>query len=142
MGRWKSLDERLELGERAVYLHDEQKLRWGVIASRLGLTSDMQAIIYYRAYKVSLLVAKPGMTFRQIETFARQHKIEPGYLWLYENGFRKRVPMEVQEKIEDAKLSVFTSSTEEPRLQIEVKRRRGRPRKKELGPLLKEARNG
>jgi len=44
------------------------------------------------------------MRLAQIEKFSSKHGIERGWVWLYENGFKRRVPMDVQEKIEEAKL--------------------------------------
>lgn len=43
------------------------------------------------------------MSFKQILEFASKHDIEKGYVWLYENGFKKRVPPDIQEKIEEGK---------------------------------------
>jgi len=44
------------------------------------------------------------MRLAQIEKFSSKHGIERGWVWLYENGFKRRIPVEVQEKIEEAKL--------------------------------------
>jgi len=52
-GRWRSKEERLKLGKRAVFLRDEEKLQWKDIAERLGLLNETQAIGYYRKYKES-----------------------------------------------------------------------------------------
>ena len=40
----------------------------------------------------------------QIEEFSTRYGIERGWVWLYENGFKRRVPAETQEKIETAKM--------------------------------------
>ena len=40
----------------------------------------------------------------ELQERAESIGIEAGWLWLYENGFGHRVPEEVKEKIEDAKL--------------------------------------
>jgi transcriptional regulator with XRE-family HTH domain len=106
MGRHKSREERLRLGGRAAELRKEG-LEWKQIAERLGVCHGVHVKRYYEAYKASLLVEKSGMSLGQIEKFASEHDIERGYLWLYENGFKHRVPQEVRAEIENAKLSIF-----------------------------------
>jgi len=106
MGRWRSLEERLKLGERAVYLRDVEKLKWRDIAERLRLFSGTHAVIYYKKCKAALLAIKSEMSFKQIMEFSRQYRIEPGWVWLCENGFKHRVPLDVQEKIADARLGI------------------------------------
>jgi len=51
-----------------------------------------------------LKAAKERMNIKQIEEFSIRHGIERGWVWLYENGFERRVPVDVQEKIEAAKM--------------------------------------
>ena len=104
MGHYRHKEEQLRLGERAAYLRDMERLKWRVIAERLGVNDITQTMAYYKKYKISLLTAKADMSLGQIEEFSRRHRIERGWVWLYENGFRQRVPVDVQEKIEDAKL--------------------------------------
>lgn len=104
MGCWKSKAERLRLGEIAVCLRDEEGLKWRQVTERLRLGSHSTAIGYYESYKEALMTAKDRMSLEQIEEFAKRFGIERGYVWLFENGFRHRVPERVKEKIEDAKL--------------------------------------
>ncbi|MBA7689584.1 hypothetical protein ES703_98092 [subsurface metagenome] len=104
MGCWKSKAERLRLGETAVCLRDEEGLKWRQVTERLRLSSHSTAMAYYETYKEALVTAKSRMDLEQIEEFARRFGIERGYVWLYENGFEHRVPEEVKEKIENAKL--------------------------------------
>ena len=100
---YKSKEEQLRLGERAVDLRDVERLKWRVIAERLG--SDItRAIVYYKKYKVAENAAKERMNLEQIEKFSTKYGIERGWAWLYENGFKQRVPTEVQEKIETGKM--------------------------------------
>lgn len=120
MGRWLPKEERLKLGERAAHLRDVDKLQWQAIAERLGLHSGTNAVYHYEKYKAALLTVKAGMTFKQIKEFSLQHNIEPGWVWLYENGFRKRVPVEVQQKIENAKLSFFPTAGKRGRPRTEI----------------------
>jgi len=58
MGRWRSKEERLNLGAQTFYLREEEKLQWNMIAERLGLNSESHAIIYYRKYKESAKAKK------------------------------------------------------------------------------------
>jgi len=51
-----------------------------------------------------LIIAKNRMNLEQIEKFAKRLGIERGYVWLFENGFERRVPEEVRKRIEDEKL--------------------------------------
>lgn len=104
MGCWKSKEEKLRLGEIAVCLRDEEGLKWRQVAERLGMNNHSMAIAYYGTYKEALVTAKNRMDLEQIEEFAKRFGIERGYVWLYENGFGHRVPEQVKEKIEDAKL--------------------------------------
>ena len=104
MGPHKSKEEQLRLGEKAVDLRDEEGLRWRVIAERLGVNDITKTIFYYRKYKAMLKAAKERMNLEQIEEFSIRHGIERGWIWLYENGFRRRVPQEVRGEIETAKL--------------------------------------
>lgn len=106
MARWKSKEERLRLGERAVYLRDVKKLQWQHIAERLGLYSGPNVVYHYKKQKALLLTVKSEMNLKQIEEFSSRYDIERGYVWLYENGFRKRVSLEVQERIEDGKFGI------------------------------------
>ena len=106
MGRWRSEEERLNLGARALHLRDKEKLEWKMIAERLGLNSEQQAIVYYRKYKESKEEGKGKLKTREMKAFAKKYGIEVGYVWLHENGFKKRVPQEAQKKIEDGKLGI------------------------------------
>lgn len=47
--------------------------------------------------------AQKRMSPEQIEEFSSRHGIERGWIWLYENGFKRRVPVKIQEKIENLK---------------------------------------
>lgn len=38
---------------------------------------------------------------------AREIGVEPGWLWLYRNGFKRRVPKAVKEKIEKSEAFFF-----------------------------------
>jgi len=136
MGRWKSKEERLKLGERAAYLRDVDKLKWNVIAERLGLHSGMNAVYHYKKYKAALLAVKGGMTFKQIEEFSSKYGIEPGWVWLYENGFKHRIPLDIQGKIEDGKLGISHVKEGRPPL-LKVDKRRW-PRKRGRPPFLRE----
>jgi len=91
------------LGERAVDLRDVGKLKWRVIAERLGNDIN-RTIVYYKKYKALLKAAKEKMDLKQIEEFFSRHAIERGWIWLYENGFKRRVPQEVRGEIETAKM--------------------------------------
>ena len=104
MRRYRSKEEQLRLGERAAYLRDMERLKWRVIAEKLAVNNITQTMGYYKKYKISLLTSKAEMSVKQIEEFSRKHGIEGGWIWLFENGFKRRVPMEVQDKIEIAKL--------------------------------------
>lgn len=137
MGRWKSKEERLKLGERAVYLRDVERLKWKDIAERLGLFSGTHAVIYYKKYKAVALAVKSEMSFRQIMEFSHQHRIEPGWVWLYENGFRYRVSLDVQEKIELAKMGIESVKKEAVSPFEKADGRRG-PRMKGTAPILRE----
>jgi len=106
MGRWRSEEERLNLGARALYLREEEKLEWKMIAERLGLNNETQAIIYYKKYKEAKEEGLGKLKFGKMESFASRYGIERGYVWLYENGFKQRVPPEIQLKIEDGKLGI------------------------------------
>jgi len=103
MGRWKSKEEKLRIGETVVYLRDMEGLKWQQITKRFKLGNHSMAIAYYEAYKKVLIIAKKKMTLERIEEFSRRVGIERGYVWLYENGFEWRVPEEVREKIENEK---------------------------------------
>jgi len=104
MGCWKSKKERLRLGEIAVCLRDMNGLKWRQITERLRLGSHSMAMAYYKTYKEVLIIAKNRMNLEQIEKFAKRLGIERGYVWLFENGFERRVPEEVRKRIEDEKL--------------------------------------
>lgn len=104
MGCWKSKAERLRLGETVACLRDEEGLKWRQVTERLRLSNHSMAIGYYETYKEALIIAKNRMSLEQIEEFARRFGIERGYVWLFENGFEHRVPEQVKQKIEDAKL--------------------------------------
>lgn len=104
MGRWKSKEERLRLGKTAACLRDAEGLKWRKITEMLGMNNHTMAIAYYKTYKEALLIGKVRMDMEQIEEFARRTGVEAGWLWLYENGFGYRIPEQVKERIEDAKL--------------------------------------
>jgi len=100
---WKLKGKKLKIGETAVYLRDMEGLKWQQITKRLKLDNHSMAIAYYKAYKKVLIIAKNKMDLEQIEKFSRRVGIERGYVWLYENGFKQRVPEEVRERIENEK---------------------------------------
>lgn len=105
MARYKSKEEQLRLGERVADLRDMEKLKWRVIAEKLG--SDISTIIvYYKKYKVKVAenAIKERMNLEQVEQFSIKHGIDHGWVWLYENGFKRRVPQEIRGEIEAAKL--------------------------------------
>lgn len=102
MSHYKSKEEQLRLGERVADLRDVEKLKWRVVAERLGHDIS-RTIVYYKKYKVAENAAKERMNLEQIEKFSIKYGIERGWVWLYENGFKRRVPVEVQEKIENLK---------------------------------------
>lgn len=104
MSHHRSKQEQLRLGEQAVYLRDVEQLLWRQIAERLDGCDIPRAIAYYKKYKAALKATKEKMNFGQIEEFSSRYGIEGGWVWLYENGFKRRVPMNVQDKIEEAKL--------------------------------------
>lgn len=104
MARHKSKEEQLRLGERAADLRDMERLKWRVIAEMLGVNNISKTIFYYKKYQAVLKTAKERMRPAQIEEFSSRYGIERGWVWLYENGFGHRVPEQVKEKIEDAKL--------------------------------------
>ena len=104
MGCWKSKAEKLRLGKTVACLRDEEGLKWRQVTERLRLSNHSMAIGYYETYKEALIIAKNRMSLEQIEEFAKRFDIERGYVWLFENGFEHRVPEEVKEKIENAKL--------------------------------------
>lgn len=99
---YRSKEEQLNLGERAVDLRDIDGLKWRVISEMLKVHDIATTVVYYKKYKASLV--KAGMSFEQIEEFSTRHKIEPGWVWLYENGFKRRVPQEIKGEIETAKM--------------------------------------
>lgn len=103
MGPYKSKEEQLRLGERAVDLRDVGKLKWRVIAERLGNDIN-RTIIYYKKYKAAENAAKERMNLEQIEQFSIKYGIERGWIWLFENGFERRVPQQVRGEIEEAKM--------------------------------------
>lgn len=103
MARYRSKEEQLRLGERAVDLRDVGKLKWRVIAERLGNDIN-RTIVYYKKYKAAENAAKERMNLEQIEQFSIKHGIDRGWVWLYENGFKRRVPQEIRGEIEAAKL--------------------------------------
>ena len=47
-----------------------------------------------------------------IEMVAKEHGIEPTWLWLYLNGFKRRVPRDMRDKIEDELLAEKTQQGE------------------------------
>ena len=105
MAQYRSKEEQLRLGEIAVDLRDVGKLKWRVIAEKLG--SDISTIIvYYKKYKVKIAenAIKERMNLEQVEQFSIKHGIDRGWVWLYENGFKRRVPQEIKEEIEATKL--------------------------------------
>jgi len=104
MRHYRSKEEQLRLGERAVYLRDVEQLLWRQIAERLDGCDIPRAIAYYKKYKAALKAAKERMRPEQIEKFSSRYGIERGWIWLYENGFKRRVPQEVREEIEVAKM--------------------------------------
>jgi len=104
MGPHKSKEEQLRLGERAVDLRDEEGLRWREIAERLGVNDISKTIFYCKKYKAMLKAAEKRMKPAQIEEFSAKHGIERGWVWLYENGFKRRVPQEIRGEIEEARL--------------------------------------
>lgn len=106
MGRWLPKEQRLELGEKVVLLRDVENLEWKDIAERLGLYSGSNAVYHYKKGKEAEKIAEGKLKFKEIEPFASKYGIERGYVWLYENGFKQRVPIEVQSKIEDGKLGI------------------------------------
>jgi len=126
MGRWKPKEERLELGAKVAYLRDVKKLRWRVIAKRLGVRSVPLARVYYKNYKEPQTEEPPGLSIEKIQTLAASIGVEPGWVWLYENGFKHRVPPRVRERIEDGKLG---KHVKEVRHVFRKRGRRGRPRK-------------
>ena len=137
MGRHKSKAERGELGARAVYLRDVQKLKWKIITERLGISSLTLTRIYYEkakvlrgveeeaalAEKADALAVPSELSFEQVEALAERIKVSVGWVWLYENGFKHRVPEEIREKIEDGKLCfpVEESNLEEDIEDVEIK---------------------
>lgn len=100
---YRSREEQLRLGKRAVDLRDVERLKWRVIAERLG-NDITRIIVYYKKYKGMLKAAKERMNLEQIEQFSINYGIDRGWVWLYESGFKHRVPAEIQDKIEEAKL--------------------------------------
>lgn len=48
-----------------------------------------------------------------IEMVAKEHGMEPAWLWLYLNGFKRRVPAAMRERIEDELLAEKTQQDEE-----------------------------
>ena len=48
-----------------------------------------------------------------IKRKAREISIDPGWLWLYRNGFRRRVPQDIQEKIEESNAFLFGGDDDE-----------------------------
>jgi len=103
-GNYRSKEEQLRLGEQAVDLRDLNRLKWRVIAEMLGVNNITKTIFYYKKYKAMLKSAKDKMNLEQIEKFASRHGIERGWIWLFENGFKRRVPQEVRGEIETAKM--------------------------------------
>lgn len=104
MIHYRSKEEQLRLGERAADLRDMQRLKWRVITERLGVNNITQTIGYYKKYKVAENAAKERMNLEQIEQFSIKYGIDHGWVWLYENGFKRRVPQEIRGEIEAAKL--------------------------------------
>ena len=104
MVHYKSKEEQLRLGERAVDLRDEEGLKWRVVAERLGMNDITRTIGYYKKYKAMLKAAKERMNLEQIEEFSAKYGIEVGWIWLFENGFERRVPQQVRGEIEAAKM--------------------------------------
>lgn len=104
MIHYRSKDEQLRLGERAADLRDVERLKWRVIAEKLGVNDATQTMSYYKKYKAMLKAAEKRMKPAQIEEFSIKHGIERGWVWLYENEFKHRVPQEVRGEIETAKM--------------------------------------
>jgi len=113
MRQWKSKKERLGLGARAVNLRDVKKLKWAVIAERLGVSSPELLRVYYNKYKASLLAVPLRLSLEKVEAFAEKSGFRrntsscrtfTAWVWLYENGYRHRVPAAIQEKIEETKV--------------------------------------
>ena len=86
--RRKSEEER----RRRVALHDERE----------ALLKNKEE---QRQRDRAALKAKK-LNFRQILEFSAKYNIERGYVWLYENGFKERVPFAIQERIEEGKLGI------------------------------------
>jgi len=127
MGRWLPKEQRLELGEKVVHLRDVDKLQWQEIAERLGLYSGTNAVYHYKKRKKAEEMGGEKLKFKEIEPFASKYGIEAGYVWLYENGFRKRVPTETQLKIADGKLGIGAVS-KRTRLRFEKYNGRSHPK--------------
>lgn len=106
MGRWLPKEDRIRMAERCVELRDKEGLEWKDVAERLGLYSGTNAVYYYNKGKKAEKIVEETLKFEEIEPFARKYGIERGYVWLYENGFRKRVPANVRLQIEDAKMGI------------------------------------
>ena len=104
MGCWKSKEERLRLGKTVACLRDAEGLKWRQVTEKLRLKNHSMAIGYYETYKEALMIAKNRMDLEQIEKFAKRLGIERGWVWLFENGFERRVPEEIKKRIEDEKL--------------------------------------
>ena len=47
-----------------------------------------------------------------IKRKAREIGMDPGWLWLYRNGFKRRVPQDIQQKIEDSDVFLFGGNDE------------------------------
>lgn len=104
MGTHRSKAERWELGKRAADLRDNKKLKWPIIAERLGVSSPQLLRVYYDKYKESAELALPRMDLDEARAMATRLDVEVGWVWLYENGYPDRVPQRVKKKIEDSKL--------------------------------------
>lgn len=132
----KTDEEVLTLGQAAMYLRDVCKLKWRVIAGRIGVPSIPMVRFYYekagRIHAKQTLIAAAAtiekerliledrekamlapseLSFKKVEALAKRVKIKKylptdmiGWVWLYHNGFGYRVPKEIREKIEEAKL--------------------------------------
>lgn len=140
----KTGEETLLLGQAAMYLRDVSKLKWRVIAGRLGVPSVTMARFYYekavRIHAKKALLAAAAITkkelmiledreramlapaelsFEEVKALAKRIKTKKhlptdmiGWVWLYHNGFGYRVPKEIREKIEEAKLPAVDPESE------------------------------
>ena len=127
--KYKTSEEIRALGQAAEILRDVQGLKWEVIAERIGVSNVPAARFYYEKAKAhrrwkaieavkaaaleesatriereKAMLSPAKLSFEKVVALAKKTKISVGWIWLYFNGFKYRVPKDLHRKIENGRL--------------------------------------